>query len=102
MPETYKDRQIDSLFDPKTADDRAIVHLLKAMDEVAVTHKPENHPEGTEFTFVHGSLAGVATFLANRGNTTFDPQFVDDITTLMGSDFLGEDPGTLTEQGNEG
>jgi hypothetical protein len=91
MPETYKEGQVESLFDPKTSDDRAIVHVLKAMDEIAQQHRPENHPHTTEFTFTHGALAGVATFLATRGNSTFDPRFVDDVTNQMGAEFLGDD-----------
>lgn len=89
MPETYKDHQIETLFNPKTNDDRTIVHLLKAMDSLALNHGPsKDGPHSSAFCAIHGGLAGMAVAIATRGASTFDSDFVDRLTDRMGDDFL--------------
>jgi hypothetical protein len=82
MPETYKERQLETMFNPQTSDDRAVVLLLRAMDEL--TKSPA---KDMKRVIMHGSLAGMATYLASGEGSTFDGEFVDKLTDSMGAEY---------------
>lgn len=87
MSQTYKEGQIEALFDPKTPDDHAVVLILKAMDILGRAHKDDK-----QYELGHGLLAGLATGLAMNEESTFDGAFVDELTDRMGKE-AGYDPG---------
>lgn len=72
MAETFKEQQVEALFNPQTPDDQVVVHVLKALDLVVETHKGDVHYSSTV-----GFLGGIATALSRSGDTTFDGELMD-------------------------
>lgn len=79
---TYKEQQIETLFQPQTPDDRIVLNALKSMDEIM------EHHHGDQYHIkALGFLAGIATNYAQLDSSTFDGEFVDDLTNQMGEEF---------------
>jgi hypothetical protein len=95
MPETYKESQVESLFEPKTEDDKLIVHLLKAADMIHIAH-----PGDERFVSMHGALLGMAQAIVHNTNlSSFDPAFVDETASNLTISYFDQ---FTPEQGNEG
>lgn len=92
MPETYKESQVESLFDPKTDDDKLIVHLLKAADMIHIAH-----PGDERFVAMHGALLGMAQSIVHNTNlSSFNPAFVDETADSLTESYMRP----FMEQGN--
>lgn len=82
MSYTYKEQQIETLFVPQTPDDHVVVNSLKSMDQIM-----EHHHGDRQHIQALGFLAGIATSYAMEDTSTFDGDFVDNLTNHMGEEF---------------